>query len=75
MPLHEDIEFENVQGQRYFVQERLLYGEIEILNFGPLSPPSRSKLWAAWQQFNKVRKRERATEATALDEHEWVDGR
>jgi len=52
------IEFENVQGQRYFVQESLLYGDIEILDFGPVTPPAsstvrnaRQRLQLAWQQL------------------------
>jgi hypothetical protein len=29
------IEFQNVEGQRYFVKERLIYGELEIIDSGP----------------------------------------
>jgi hypothetical protein len=45
------IEFENVKRQRYFVQESLRHGDIEILNFGPITPPYNSKLQAARQEL------------------------
>jgi len=52
------IEFENIQGQRYFVQESLLNGDIEILDFGPVTPPAsdkvrsaRQRLQTTWQQL------------------------
>jgi hypothetical protein len=38
------IEFENVNGQRYFVQESILHGDIEIMKFGLRSTPYSSKL-------------------------------
>ena len=41
----------NIQGQRYFVQESLLYGDIEILDFGPVTPPRSDKLRSAQQQL------------------------
>jgi hypothetical protein len=82
------IEFENVNGQRYVVQESLLHGEIETLNFGPVTTPYSSKLRAAGQELwragqklwaagrqQRLRKKERASGSTALDEQEWVDGR
>jgi hypothetical protein len=82
------IEFDNIKGQRYVVQERLLYGNIEIVNFGPLTTPQSStlwsawhklraaqrKLWPAWQQF-RLPKRERASVSTTPDDQEWIDGR
>ncbi|MBI3800956.1 MAG: collagen-like protein [Deltaproteobacteria bacterium] len=46
------IEFENVNRQRYCVQESLHHGDMEILHFGLLTPPSSSrKLQAAWQEL------------------------
>jgi len=58
------IEFENIQGQRYFVQERLLYGDIEILDFGPVTPPpndkvrrARQRLQTTWQQLQSARQK------------------
>jgi hypothetical protein len=68
------IEFENVKGQRYFVHESLLYGDIEIMKFGPRSTPYSSKLRSAWQKL-RVRKGDRATASPAIDEKNWVDGR
>jgi hypothetical protein len=68
------IEFENIKGQRYFVQESLLHGDIEIMKFGPRSTPSSSKLRSAWQKL-RVRKGERATASTATDQQDWVNGR
>jgi hypothetical protein len=68
------LEFENVKGQRYFVQESLLHGDIEIMKFGPRSTPSSSKLWSAWRKLG-VRKGERATASTATDQQDWVNGR
>ncbi len=68
------IEFENVNGQRYCVQESLLHGDIEIMKFGPRSTPSSSKLWSAWRKLG-ARKGERATASTATDQQDWVNGR
>jgi hypothetical protein len=58
------IEFENIQGQRYFVQESLLYGDIEILDFGPVTPPAsdklrraRQRLQTTWQQLQPARQK------------------
>ena len=68
------IEFENVKGQRYFVQESLLHGDIEIMKFGPRSAPYSSKLRSAWRKLG-VRKGERATASTATDQQDWVNGR
>lgn len=52
------VEFENVQGQRYFVRESLLNGDIEILGSGPVAPPTsstvrstRQRLQMVWQQL------------------------
>jgi hypothetical protein len=52
------IEFQNVAGQHYCVQERLLYGAIEIVHFGPVAPPShsteqgvRQRLELLWQRL------------------------
>jgi hypothetical protein len=36
------IEFQDVAGQPYFVQERLLFGAMEIVHFGPVAPPRNS---------------------------------
>ena len=82
------IEFDNIKGQRYVVQERLLRGDIEIVSFAPLAPPHSStlgparhrlraaqrKLWTAWQQF-RLPKGRRASVSTTLDDQEWIDGR
>jgi hypothetical protein len=43
------VEFENVQGQRYFVRESLLNGDLEILGSGPVATPARSTVRNAWQ--------------------------
>jgi hypothetical protein len=58
------IEFENVQGQRYFVHESLLYGDIEIIDFGPVASPAsstvksaRQRLQLAWQQLQPARQK------------------
>ena len=48
------IEFENVTGQRYFVHERLLYGDLEILDSGPVTPPAGSTVRSARQRFQLV---------------------
>src|SRR5262249_39417167 len=48
------IEFENVTGQRYFVQERLLYGDIEIVHFGPVTLPAGSTGNRARQKFQQL---------------------
>jgi hypothetical protein len=80
------IEFENVNGRRYFVQESLLYGDIEIMNSGPvvlssssklLSAPQmlqsvKQKLWTTWQQL-KLHKRKKATAPPDVIEQDWVD--
>jgi len=67
------IEFENIQGQRYFVQERLLYGDIEIMDSGPVTPPSdkvrraRQRLQTTWQQLQPARQKLQ----TAWQNFEW----
>jgi hypothetical protein len=48
------IEFDNVAGQRYFVHERLLYGDLEILDSGPVIPPAGSTVRSARQKFQLV---------------------
>src|SRR5262249_53583286 len=55
------IEFQDVAGQHYCVQERLLYGAMEIVHFGPLAPPRnrteqgvRQRLELVWQQLQPL---------------------
>jgi hypothetical protein len=48
------IEFENVTGQRYFVHERLLYGDLEILDSGPVTLPAGSTGRSARQRFQRA---------------------
>jgi hypothetical protein len=55
------IEFQNVAGQPYCVQERLLYGAMEIVNFGPVGLPRQSteqrvRQWLerVWQQLQPL---------------------
>ena len=48
------IEFQNVAGQHYCVQERLLYGAIEIVHFGPGAPPSNSTEQGARQRLELI---------------------
>src|SRR5262245_6295248 len=67
------VEFQNVEGQRFFVKESLLYGDIEIMNSGSITTPYSSKLWSAWQKL-RVRKGERVTASIATDQQDWVDG-
>jgi hypothetical protein len=48
------VEFENVQGQRYFVRESLLNGDLEILDSGPVATPAFSTVRSAWQKFQSA---------------------
>ncbi len=55
------IEFQDIAGQPYFVQERLLSGAIEIVYFGPGAPPSnsteqgaRQRLALVWQRLQPL---------------------
>ncbi|HKA54174.1 MAG TPA: hypothetical protein VKJ47_10980 [Candidatus Binatia bacterium] len=48
------VEFENVNGQRYFVRESLLNGDIEILGSGPVVPPASSTVRSARQQLQPL---------------------
>jgi hypothetical protein len=48
------IEFENVTGQRYFVQESLLYGDLAIIDSGPVPPPASRTVRQAWPRLPPV---------------------
>jgi hypothetical protein len=55
------IDFQNVAGQHYFVQERLLDGAIDIVDFGPVAPSSnrikqgaRQRLGLVWQRLQPL---------------------
>jgi hypothetical protein len=48
------LEFDNVSGQRYFVHERLLYGDLKILDSGLVAPPAGRTGSRAWQRLQLV---------------------
>jgi len=51
------LEFDNIKGQHYFVQESLLHGEVEIVNFGPITASSSSTLWSVWHKLQMAQQK------------------